>query len=50
MSSKFKVNEDAVPHFVTFTVVGWIDVFSRECYKQIITDSLKYSESMTIIR
>ena len=27
MSSKYKVGEDAIPHFVTFTTVGWIDVF-----------------------
>ena len=30
MSGKYKVGEDALPHFVTFSVVGWIDVFSRE--------------------
>jgi len=33
MSSKYKVGEDALPPFVTFTVVGWIDVFSKECYR-----------------
>ncbi len=44
MSSKYKVGEDAVPHFVTFTVIGWIDVFSRQCYKEIIVDSLKYCQ------
>ena len=42
MSSKYKVGESAIPHFVTFTVVGWIDVFSREQYKELFTDSLKY--------
>ncbi len=29
-------------HFVTFTVVGWLDVFTRKIYKDIIVDSLKY--------
>ena len=24
MSSKYKVGEDAIPHFVTFSVVGWV--------------------------
>ena len=42
MSSKHKVGEDAIPHFVTFSVVGWIDVFSRECYKEIMVKSLQY--------
>ena len=42
MSSKYKVGEDAYPHFVTFTVVGWIDVFSRDCYKDIFINSLQF--------
>jgi len=44
MSSKYKVGEDAVAHFITFSVVGWIDVFSRACYKEIIINSLKYCQ------
>ena len=44
MSSKYKVGEDAIAHFVTFSVVGWIDVFSRECYKEIFVNSLKYCQ------
>ena len=42
MSSKYKVGDDAIPHFVTFTVVGWIDVFTREQYKEILTQSLQH--------
>ncbi|MGF2411403.1 REP-associated tyrosine transposase [Ferruginibacter sp.] len=42
MSSKYKTGEDAIPHFITFTVVGWIDVFSRECYKELLVKSLQY--------
>jgi len=44
MSSKYKPGEDAIAHFVTFSVVGWIDVFSRECYKEIFINSLKYCQ------
>ena len=29
-------------HFVTPTVVGWLDVFTRQCYKDIIIQSLRY--------
>jgi putative transposase len=43
MSSKYKVAESVQPHFVTFTVVGWIDVFSRTLYKDIVVDSLRYA-------
>ncbi len=44
MSSKYKVGEDAIPHFVTFSVVGWVDVFSREQYKELFIESLKYCQ------
>jgi putative transposase len=44
MSSKYKPGEDAIPHFVTFTVVGWIDVFTKEVYKEIIISSLGYCQ------
>jgi REP element-mobilizing transposase RayT len=33
-----------MPHFVTTTVVGWADALSREAYKEIILDSLKYCQ------
>jgi len=42
VSSKYKVGDDPIPHFVTFTVVGWIDVFSRAQYKEIVVESLQY--------
>jgi putative transposase len=42
MSSKYKVSDSTMPHFVTFTVVGWIDIFSREDYKEIVVNSLNY--------
>lgn len=44
MSSKYKVGDDATPHFVTFTVIGWIDIFTRECYKEIVIESLRYCQ------
>ena len=44
MSSKYKAREDAIPHFVTFTVVGWIDVFSRQRYRDIVIESLRYCQ------
>ena len=29
-------------HFVTFTIVGWVDVFTRKECKEIFINSLKY--------
>jgi len=31
-------------YFVTDTVVDWVDIFSRPCYKHIIISSLKYCQ------
>src|SRR5688572_16391654 len=44
MSDRYKVRESWMPHFITTTVVGWIDALSREMYKEIIVDSLKYCQ------
>jgi len=38
----YKIRDQSKPHFLTFTVVNWIDVFSREYYKNIIIESLSY--------
>jgi len=35
MSSEYKAGEDAIAHFITFAIVVWIDVFSKEAYKEI---------------
>ena len=42
MSSRYKVHDDLLPHFVTSTVVGWADALSREEYKEIVCDSLQF--------
>jgi REP element-mobilizing transposase RayT len=42
MSSKYKSGDNEIPHFVTFTIVGWIDVFTRALYKDILVDSLAF--------
>lgn len=42
MATKYRFGDSSIPHFITFAVVNWIDVFSRECYKEIIVESLKF--------
>ena len=42
MSSKYKPRNQENPHFITFTIVGWIDVFTRDLYKDIFVNSLKF--------
>ena len=43
MSELRKANTDHA-YFLTFTVVGWIDVFTRRQYCEIILDSFKYCQ------
>jgi len=42
MSTVYRFTENDVPHFITMTLVEWIDLFNREEYKEVIVDSLKY--------
>ena len=38
----YKITNQNNLHFITPTVVGWIDVFTRKKYRDIIVDSLNY--------
>ena len=43
MSHQYRIrNNDNDIHFLTFTIVDWVDVFTRLEYKQLIIDSLQY--------
>ncbi|MEO6254504.1 MAG: transposase [Ferruginibacter sp.] len=42
MSVKYKTGDDELPHFITFSVVEWIDALTRNEYKEIMVDSLSY--------
>ena len=44
MSEKYKIwNQDKL-YFITFSVVYWVDVFSRSIYKDIVVESLRYCQ------
>ncbi len=42
MLDGYKIRDQSLPHFVTATVVDWIDVFSRKVYRDCIIDSLDF--------
>ena len=44
MSDKYKIYEPERAYFLTMTVVGWIDVFTRKNHKLLIVKSLKYCQ------
>jgi len=44
MSSKYKFrNQDAL-YFISFSVVQWVDVFTRRLYKDILIESLAFCQ------
>jgi len=42
MSNAYRFSDSEIPHFITMTLVEWIDLFNREKYKEIIIDNLKF--------
>ncbi|WP_226539482.1 REP-associated tyrosine transposase [Neotamlana laminarinivorans] len=38
----YKIRDQSKPHYVTFTVVNWVDVFTRQVYKYILIENLNY--------
>lgn len=42
MSTGYQIKEQDKLYFVTLLVVEWVDIFSREQYRKIITDNLSY--------
>ena len=44
MSTGYKLSEKDGVYFLTFQIVGWVDIFTRKEYKDIVIDSLKYCQ------
>jgi REP element-mobilizing transposase RayT len=44
MSRNYKFHNPEGVYFVSFAVVDWLDVFTRNEYKDILLDSLSYSQ------
>lgn len=44
MSSRYKYTDKEGYYFITATVVDWIDVFTRDVYKDIVLNSLRFCQ------
>ncbi len=44
MSRNYKIYNQELAHFVSFSVIRWIDVFVRQDYCNIIIESLKFCQ------
>lgn len=40
----YKITDQSAVHFVTFTVVEWVDVFTWKEYRGIVVQSLRYCQ------
>ena len=39
---RYKITDQNAMHFLTFTVVDWVDVFTKKDYKLELVDSMNY--------
>lgn len=44
MGSAYKVSDQYSAYFLTFQIVGWVDLFTRKDYRDIVIDNLKYCQ------
>jgi REP element-mobilizing transposase RayT len=42
MGDSYQIKDQEGLYFLTFTVVGWVDVFSRKIYRDIIIESMRF--------
>lgn len=42
MGDSYQIKDQGSVYFITCQVVGWVDIFSRKVYRDIIIESLKY--------
>ena len=44
MSTGYKIAEKNGLYYLTFQIVGWVDLFTRQIYRDIAIDSFKYCQ------
>jgi REP element-mobilizing transposase RayT len=44
MSTGYQISEQDELHYVTFQIVKWVDIFTRQVYRDIVIDSLKFCQ------
>jgi hypothetical protein len=48
MSVKYKIIDQNGLNYLTLITVDWIDLFTRQVYREIVIDSLKYSDILLL--
>ncbi len=42
MGEAYQINDQEATYYMTFQVVGWADIFSRQIYRDVVIDSFKF--------
>ncbi|MEI6556013.1 MAG: transposase [Paludibacter sp.] len=45
MGTGYKIVDQEALHYATFQVVNWVDLFSRQIYRDIVIDSLRFCQA-----
>lgn len=43
MSNRYKVYDQTVMYYMTLSVVGWIDIFTRQRYRDIVPEEIDFA-------
>jgi REP element-mobilizing transposase RayT len=44
LSTAYKILEKEGAYYLTFQIVGWVDIFTRKTYRDVVIESLKYCQ------
>lgn len=44
MSTGYQIRDQSALHYLTIQIVDWIDVFTRQTYRDIVLESLRYCQ------
>lgn len=44
MSDGYKIDDQYGTYFLTFTIVNWVDIFTRQVYRDLFLNSLRYCQ------
>jgi len=42
MSTAYKIDEQSGAYYLTLQIVNWADLFSRQVYRDIVIENLRY--------
>ncbi len=43
-TTSYRIKDETALYYLTFATIGWVDIFTRKRYKDIVVDSLQYCQ------